>query len=100
MIDGEIYTRECGIMFDAIFAYRYDAEYLDSGCSITHYACVMGSDVFVRNYDGSHGIIGYGPTRIATEQEIEKFVDALREYGFHYNKANKKVININTGELL
>lgn len=98
MIDGEIYTRTAN--GDAIFAYRYDADYLDEGYSITHYACVMGSNVYVRNYDGSHGLICDGPTRIATEQEIERFVDALREYGFHYNKANKKVRNISTGELL
>lgn len=60
----------------------------------------MGSNVFVRNYDGSYGLIGYGQTRIATEQEIEKFIDTMRYNGFHYNKANKKVIRIDTGELL
>lgn len=98
MIDGEIYTRTAN--GDAIFTYRYDADYLGEDYNITHYACVMGSNVYVRNYDGSLGLICDGPTRIATEQEIDKFVDALREYGFHYNKANKKVININTGELL
>lgn len=102
MIDGEIYARiiyeAMPIISDAIFAYRCDAGY--TGRNITHYACVVGSNVYVKNYNGSCGVLRNGPTRIATAQEIEKFVDTMRNHGFHYNKANKKVIRISTGEIL
>lgn len=92
MIDGEIYVRIISeampIISDAIFAYRYNSDY--AGRNITHYACVTGSNVYIKNYNGSCGILRNGPTRIATEQEIEKFIDTMRNHGFHYNKANKK----------
>ena len=96
MIDGEIYVRESSIK--AIFAYR-DAPQRTT--SLTHYAAVLnGSTVYVCGVDGSCGCICRGNIRAATLEEIDLFETKLNENGYHYNKDNKKVIRISTGELI
>ena len=67
MIDGEIYTRT-SFREKAIFAYR-KAHGL-TNINIPNYACVLGSSVYVKGYNGSIGIICGGTVRPATEQEI------------------------------
>ena len=95
MIDGEIYVR---IGYPtAIFAYRNNTELCSS---LTHYACVMSDCVYIKGLNGSSGIICTGETKLAREDEIEVFVNQLYRRGFHYNKANRRVIKILTGELI
>ena len=96
MIDGEIYVRNGSR--EAIFAYR---EASQRTASLTHYAAVLnGSNVFVCGVDGSIGFICVGTVRAATLEEVDLFETKLNEKGYHYNKANKKVIRISTGELI
>lgn len=96
MIDGEIYVRESSIK--AIFAYREAPQRITS---LAHYAAVLnGSTVFVCGVDGSIGFICGETVRAATLEEIDLFETKLNENGYHYNKVNKKVIQISTGELL
>ena len=96
MIDGEIYVRDSSIK--AIFAYR---EAQQSTITLTHYAAVLnGSNVFVCGVDGSIGYICGGTVRAATLEEIDLFETKLNEHGYHYNKDNKKVIRISTGDLI
>lgn len=96
MIDGEIYVRNGSR--NAIFAYRETSQ---RTVSLTHYAAVLnGSDVFVCGVDGSIGFIFCGTVRAATLEEVDLFTNKLHEIGFHYNKSNKKVIRISTGELI
>ena len=96
MIDGEIYVRDSSIK--AIFAYR---EAQQSTITLTHYAAVLnGSNVFVCGVYGSIGFICGGTVRAATLEEVDLFETKLNEHGYHYNKDNKKVIRISTGELI
>ena len=96
MIDGEIYVRNGSR--EAIFAYR---EAQQSTITLTHYAAVLnGSNVFVCGVDGSIGYICGGTVRDATLEEVDLFETKLNEHGYHYNKNNKRVIQISTGELL
>lgn len=95
MIDEEIYVRTDYPI--AIFAYRHITESIRS---LTHYACVINNSFYIKGYDGSTGRISHGRTREATEAEVECFMNKLHSNGFHYNKANKRVIQISTGELL
>lgn len=98
MIDGELYTRTSHAK--AVFAYRYDSS-VDQNISLTHYAAVFYSgETFIRGVNGSKGCIATGEFRLAHEDEIDIFVTELREQGYHYNKINKKVIRINTGEIV
>lgn len=95
MIDGEIYIRTSTPI--AIFAYRNNTELCSS---LTHYACVMSDCVYIKGLNGSSGRIYTGETKLAREDEIEVFVNQLYRRGFHYNKANRRVIKILTGELI
>lgn len=96
MIDGEIYVRNGSNK--AIFAYR---ETQESSISLTHYAAVVNdSTVYVCGVDGSTGRLCRDTVRDATSDEVDVFTNKLHERGFHYNKANKKVIRISTGELI
>lgn len=94
MIDGELYVRTSD---KVIFAYRAgDTNVI----SLTHYACVTDTCVYIKGWNGSIGRINQGDTRPANEAEIEFFVDRLRVNGFYYNKPNRRVINSITGELI
>lgn len=95
MIDGEIYVRIDGEK--AIFAYRSNSE---NCSSLTHYACATEHNVYIKGRNGSCGRISKGETRPANEYEIEFFVNKLNIHGFYYNKPNRRVINIVTGELI
>jgi hypothetical protein len=44
--------------------------------------------------------MGEGATRLANADEIARFKRLLKESDYHWNKANKKVIRISTGELV
>ena len=95
MIDGEIYT----IFRDnrVVFAYR------DIGrpSHNTHYIGVNSLNEVKRYGDGrTVGEMYAGDTRLANEDEIARFKSLLEESDYHWNKSNKKVIRISTGELL
>lgn len=95
MIDGEIYTmcRDNKV----VFAYRDVGQ---SGVN-THYIGVNSLDEVKRYGDGlSTGRMGEGNTRLANADEIARFKRFLEEADYHWNKANKKVIQISTGEIL
>lgn len=95
MIDGEIYTlcRDNKV----VFAYR-DAGRLSAN---THYIGVNSFNEVKRYGDGlSVGDMGAGDTRLANAEEIARFKSLLEEEDYHWNKANKKVIKISTGEIL
>jgi hypothetical protein len=95
MIDGEIYTMiECTRV---VFAYR-DAGRLRVN---PHYIGVNAYGEVKRYGDGyTIGDMGEGATRLANADEIARFKRLLKESDYHWNKANKKVIRISTGELL
>lgn len=95
MIDGEIYTmcRDTRI----VFAYR------DVGLrnANTHYIGVNSYNAVKRYGDGmTVGDMGYGKARLATIGEVERFKRLLERKDYHWNKDNKKVIRISTGEIL
>lgn len=95
MIDGEIYTmcRDNKV----VFAYR------DIGriWANTHYIGVNSLDEVKRYGDGhSTGRMGEGDTRLANADEIARFKSFLEASDYHWNKSNKKVIRISTGEIL
>lgn len=95
MIDGEIYTmcRDTGV----VFAFRDVARRRDN----THYIGVNSYNEVKRYGDElSSGQMGQGETRLANADEIARFKRLLKEEDYHWNKANKKVIRISTGELL
>ena len=96
MIDGELYVRT-QTPDKAIFAYRASDTHV---ISLTHYACVTDTCVYIKGWNGSIGKIGRGITRPANEEEIQFFVDRLRIHGFYYNKPNRRVINSRTGDLI
>lgn len=97
MIDGEIYTlsRDSNVVF----------AYCERGtCKTSFYICCY------RMYDEDRiavssrlcirGASGDSSSHLATEQEKERFKRLLKTNDYHWNKANKKVIRISTGELL
>lgn len=95
MIDGEIYTmcRDTRV----VFAYR-DVARLRTN---PHY---IGVNAYgeVKRYGDGHtiGDMGKGATRLANADEIARFKNLLKEEDYHWNKSNKKVIRISTGEIL
>ena len=95
MIDGEIYTKiddnRC------TFAFR------DTGAIRTHYHYIgVNCMDEVKRYGDGHstGRMGSGEARLATDEEVERFKRLLKQNDYYWNKANKKVIRISTGELL
>ena len=94
MIDGEIYTKiddnRC------TFAFR------DIGSTeLYHYIGVNRNDEVKRFGDRySTGYMGSGEARLATNEEFERFKRLLKREDYYWNKANKKVIRISTGELI
>jgi hypothetical protein len=95
MIDGEIYTK----IEDSLctFAFR------DTGVvnGLYHYIGVNREDKVKRYGDRySTGSMGSGEARFATYDEVERFKRLLKLNDYCWNKANKKVIRISTGELL
>lgn len=95
MIDGEIYTN----IEDSLctFAFR------DVGVAgeLYHYIGVNSAND-VKRYGDRHstGYMGRGEARLATNEEFERFKLLLKQKDYYWNKANKKVIRISTGELL
>ena len=94
MIDGEIYVLEnCP---KCVFAYKRQL-----GGSIYHYACVNSSDnVRIPGVGLATGTLDSQSTRIANDEERSRFYEYLHAYDYHYNMANKKVINVMTGEIV
>lgn len=95
MIDGEIYTKVEDNL--CTFAFR------DVGVTgwLYHYIGVNNVDD-VKRYGDMHstGCMGSGEARPATNEEVERFKRLLKQEDYYWNKANKKVIRISTGELL
>ena len=94
MIEGELYvlanSPKC------VFACKSE-----SRGTIYHYACVNCSDqVKIQGIGDTTGRLPGGQTRIANDEERSRFYEYLHESGYHYNMANRKVINIRTGELV
>lgn len=95
MIDGEIYTKIDDNLCTFAFRYTGNEEML------FHYIGVNALDEVKRYGDGySTGCMGSGRTRLATSEEVERFKRLLNQKDYFWNKANKKVIQISTGELL
>lgn len=95
MIDGEIYMDSNRP--ELVFAYRGET------CDFTlHYICVTSSGNVRRYGDGtSFGqIILDGECTPANDEQKARFTRLLAENDYHWNKANKKVIQISTGEIL
>lgn len=94
MIEGELYVLKDSPK--CVFAYK-----TESGGTFYHYACVNRCDeVRIPGIGTATGTLNGQPTRIANDEECSRFYEYLHEAGYHYNKANKKVIRINTGEIL
>lgn len=94
MIEGELYvfadSPKC------VFAFKRE-----SGGTIYHYACVNCSDqVRIPGIGLATGTLSRQSTRIANDEERSRFYEYLHESGYHYNMANRKVINIITGEIV
>ena len=94
MIEGELY-----VLADSprcVFAYKGE-----SRGTIYHYACVNCSDeVKIPGIGLATGTLNRESTRIANDEERSRFYEYLHESGYHYNIANKKVIQISTGEIV
>ena len=95
MIDGEIYTKVEDNL--CTFAFR------DIGVTegLYQYIGVNNANA-VKRYGDRHstGYMGVGEARLATNGEVERFKRLLKQKDYYWNKANKKVIRISTGELL
>ena len=94
MIDGELYVfadyPKC------VFAYKGEFR-----GTIYHYACVNCSDeVRIPGIGIATGKLDGQSTIIANDEDRNRFYEYLHESGYHYNMANRKVINIITGELI
>lgn len=92
MIDGEVY-----ILVNApkcVFAYRETTDGWN-----THYICVNSNDEVKRYGDGCAGMVTRGATRLANDEQLARFTEYLQNSGYYWNKANKKVINIDNGHL-
>lgn len=95
MIDGEIYTKTEDNL--CTFAFR-DVGVTDR---LYHYIGVNNANEVKRYGDRySTGCMGSGEARIATDEEVARFKRLLKQEDYYWNKANKKVIRISTGELL
>lgn len=95
MIDGEIYVDSA--YPDVVFAYRGDLyDYT------LHYICVTSYDEVKRYGDGTcvGQIIVDGSCTPANDEQKARFTRLLAENDYHWNKSNKKVIRISTGEIL
>lgn len=95
MIDGEIYTK----INDSLctFAFRD----VGNAGMLYHYIGVNNADDVKRYGDrNSTGYMGDGEARLATDEEVARFKRLLKQKDYYWNKANKKVIRISTGELL
>lgn len=96
MIDGELY-----VFVDSpkcVFAYKYKSEYEGT---IYHYACVnSGDQVRIPGIGWASGTLSNMSTRIANAEERSRFYEYLHESGYHYNIANRKVIQISKGGLV
>lgn len=94
MIEGELY-----VLADSpkcVFACKRE-----SRGTIYHYACVNCSDeVRIPGIGLATGTLSRQSTRIANDEERSRFYEYLHESGYHYNMANRKVINIITGEIV
>lgn len=94
MIEGELY-----VLADSpkcVFACKRE-----SSETIYHYACVNSYDeVRIPGIGLSTGRLDRESTRIANDEERSRFYEYLHESGYHYNMANRKVINIITGEIV
>lgn len=95
MIDGEIYVDSENT--DLIFAYRGE-----SGNFTLHYICVTSYNVVKRYGDGTcfGQLILHGSCTPANDEQKARFTRLLSENDYHWNKDNKKVIRISTGEIL
>lgn len=95
MIDGEIYVDSA--IPDLVFAYRGEL-----GDYTLHYICVTSYNDVRRYGDGtSYGQICLsGICTPANDEQKERFTRLLADNDYHWNKANKKVIRISTGEIL
>ncbi len=97
MIDGEIYT----VGHDPYMVFAYCER---GTCKTSFYICVYrigrNDKVAVSNCSCIRGASGDSSSHLATEQERERFHRVLKENGYKWNQANKKVIRISTGELL
>ena len=90
MIEGELYVfaddHKC------VFAYKSE-----SVGTIYHYACVNRHDeVRIPGIGIATGTLSRRQTRIANDEERSRFYEYLHESGYHYNIANRKVIQIST----
>lgn len=95
MIDGEIYVvirnESC------VFAFRDDG----SGRQTTHYIGVTGRNEVKRYGDNACGLMySYEGARLANDEQRERFKEFLERNDYYWNKENKKVIRISTGEVL
>ena len=94
MIEGELYVLKNSP--NCVFAYKRQL-----GASIYYYACVNSHDaVKIPGIGLVIGALTSQPTRIANDEERSRFYEYLHESGYHYNMANRKVINIITVELV
>lgn len=94
MIDGEIYV--LAERPKCVFAFKSKSER-----TIYHYACVNQHDeVKIPGIGLATGTLTGQSTRIANDDDRIRFYEYLHESGYHYNVANKKVINVITGELV
>lgn len=94
MIEGELYVFARAPR--CVFAYKGE-----SRGTIYHYACVNYLDeVRIPGIGIATGTLAYQATRIANDEERSRFYEYLHQSGYHYNMANRKVINIRTGELV
>ena len=94
MIDGELYvlteSPKC------VFAFKSKSER-----TIYHYACVNSrNEVRIPGIGLAFGTLNFQSTRIANDEERSRFYEYLHESGYHYNIANRKVINVITRELV
>ena len=95
MIDGEIYTK----VEDNLCAFAFRDIGVTDG--LYHYIGVNKANA-VKRYGDRHstGRMGSGEARLATDEEVERFKRLLKQNDYYWNKANKKVIRISTGELI
>lgn len=96
MIDGEIYVVEG--FEGCVFAFRDDG----TGRQTTHYIGVNQLGHVRRLGDGytTGFMLTDGTAHPANPSQIERFTEHLRRCDYKWNKANKKVMRISTGELL
>lgn len=91
MIEGEIYALASG----ATFAYQSN-----NGSWIYHYICVNDDGrVRIKNVNGTGRLVGFD-AHLATPDQRAKFFRCIHEAGFHYNQANKVVINQETNQII